>query len=1241
MCKLEEGEIYLGESDFQLVRNCIHYNCRCNCDGSWNCPGERARRVCNADGSPLRNRIEATAQPTSACRHCVVSDTEQFLPNQPFSLRRGCLEYQCQCQCDGSWNCPADRSRNVCDRRDDPALRAQTCSSCRVSSYVYPGSSSFLLTRGCSQYACRCDCSGRWSCNHTVARNICEDDDDRGLPSSGRARSSGVASGSRRTSAATFSSVSSTTSRRQAQHTIASDTVQRPVSTTRGSSVSAANLGSFDSLSPRRRVACTPCRVEGLEYPPERDFVINKKCKRFNCFCSCNGRWRCPRERIENLCPDDTSASASSSSSASRATSSAGSRQTYASSSRGAQNPGGGRTSTVYSGAGGQQYGRTNIRVVGADTAASSSSSFSSSSQALGREKQDQARMHVRGYYVNSGQRTHGQADNTQSGQTSANQYRDSRNYFAATQGQTGVQARKNSRQTGQAYSRQTEVRTGQAYGQSDHRQGARHSQDDDERSRQYHQMNARAQQGYDTARQTSAGQNARYSQGQSHFSSQAVSSAAVLSSHGAQDAATDAASSSASVAEGGDSNSGASTCKPCEVDEKVYQTGAKFDWRRGCVIYKCTCLCSGSYRCRLTVDPDCSEEEGTPEAGGLPTGPALRGRAAGQPGGTCGNCYVQGMVYPGNMTFTLRQGCQELSCRCGCDGSHECSDRKPIPGCTAVSTPLAGAVYPYGAAQAVYPIGAGGYAVRPGRVISAYQQSFYTVDTGGAGCLTCAQPGRGIIIPALVGVQQSPSRPSGGSNPQATQPRAQPQAPHSPPSLTYNGQHVPQPARSHARTSGTQSARGHTRTHVQMVPMRPVPVSDSARLDSVVDKSCAVCFVNGQSHRGSFEFSKDCYQVTCYCDCSGWLRCSVQPAMTPECPPQYGPVSGSCRSCVVQSHEYPPGLQFALRVGCYGYDCTCGCDGLWMCPTQQPSNYCVRPASPPQGVTDDRYDVLAAEGRVSLTAELKDRTYSRTAAGLEDSTSSRTAESADDGGEASLSCRDCEVRGTTYPSRTRFLLRDGCMQHTCDCACDGSWACLKNATVDVCRQKPREVEEQERRQRLEEETLQQKERALAEVAAHKARMAGALSKCKSCHVNGKHYLTKSDFQFRRGCHLYTCRCFCNGSWECPAAKTRDLCASADFRGDGCRQCHLNNRTYPGGTAFTYREGCWEFNCRCGCNGDATCPSEDTRNLCGAGGSLPADQRASQALSDSRGSPSSSQNCRPCMVDGQVIRWVQ
>ncbi|KAK7480212.1 hypothetical protein BaRGS_00028597 [Batillaria attramentaria] len=1138
VCKLDSGEIYRGESDFQLVKDCIHYKCRCSCDGGWNCPGEDARRICNADGSPLTQPALPRPQGQVDCRTCVVSDTEQFQGDQPFTLRRGCNEFQCECECDGSWNCPADRTRNVCDARPDPVLRAQTCRSCRVSSYVYPGSSSFLLTRGCKQYACRCDCNGRWSCNHTVARDICQEQD---TATSGRQGT--VVSSSGRTSATGFSSVSSTTSQQRAQSTIASTARQRAVSTARGRSVAETRLDSTSAVE-QSGVTCRTCVVDGVERPPEENFIITKPCKRFTCFCACNGRWRCPRNQTEDLCPDgDKAKGTDSSSSSSRTSSTADSRQSsvgyqrrleadkrrYSTDYRRRYYTDGrsrGSATTIYTqpvaGTGGsQRYGTANIRVVGAGTG---SAPYTPGQQAGGASAGAYGQYNVRGYYV----------DGTQQPGTGS--------YYGV---QTGT--------------RQANVRTGQTgFGYAD----------------------------------TSQASHSQYGQGQAYETSRDTDSS---SSSGA-DATSRVSVATDTMATGGGNGD---TCTPCQVDDKIYQTGAKFDWRRGCVVYKCSCLCSGSYRCRLSVDPECDQDEASAGTGGIPVGLPV-GPSAGQPGGACGNCYVQGYVFPGNMSFTLRQGCEELSCRCACDGSHECLDRKPVPGCTAMSTPLAGAMYPYGSASAVYPIGSGGHAygvrpVMPGRVINTFQQTYFTSGGGG--------PGSGVLVPVGVVPGQVPQQR------QVIQPAAQPQPP----------------------------AVSHSTTRREMVvPMRQVPVSDSARAASMEDKTCATCFANGRSYRGSFDYTKDCYHVTCYCDCEGKLRCSVQHAMSPACPAQYGPVSGRCRSCVVQGNEYPPRVQFALRVGCYGYDCTCGCDGLWMCPTQMPTNYCVRPASPALGVEGGGYDVLSADYR--RTAELTDRTYSRSA--------EPTAELTEGAG---TSCMECDVRGTTYPGRSKFFVRDGCLQHTCDCACDGSWACPKSSTVDICQegqseekeeareqQEVAEKEGQEMRQQHEDLTMSQRKRALAEVAAYQARLAARQSSCRSCKVDDSTYLPNADFQYRRNCYLYSCTCHCNGTFRCPLSDVRNLCAAADYSEDGCRECKMANKTYPGGAPFTYTEGCWEFNCQCGCNGQADCPPEQSRDLCRAGpspGRSQADEDAGAVVA-----PGPAARCKPCVADGQVIR---
>ena len=48
-CVTNDGASHTPESNFVLREGCIHYQCRCNCDGSWNCPGEAARNVCRGE----------------------------------------------------------------------------------------------------------------------------------------------------------------------------------------------------------------------------------------------------------------------------------------------------------------------------------------------------------------------------------------------------------------------------------------------------------------------------------------------------------------------------------------------------------------------------------------------------------------------------------------------------------------------------------------------------------------------------------------------------------------------------------------------------------------------------------------------------------------------------------------------------------------------------------------------------------------------------------------------------------------------------------------------------------------------------------------------------------------------------------------------------------------------------------------------------------------------------------------
>ena len=67
-------------------------------------------------------------------RSCVAKGNEYSL-GRPFSFMEGCVQYNCDCHTDGSWECPADRAKDTCydghdkqpttDREQAPTQRSE------------------------------------------------------------------------------------------------------------------------------------------------------------------------------------------------------------------------------------------------------------------------------------------------------------------------------------------------------------------------------------------------------------------------------------------------------------------------------------------------------------------------------------------------------------------------------------------------------------------------------------------------------------------------------------------------------------------------------------------------------------------------------------------------------------------------------------------------------------------------------------------------------------------------------------------------------------------------------------------------------------------------------------------------------------------------------------------------------------------------------------------------------------
>lgn len=144
---------YRGNSEFQHKEGCWEWDhCQCRCNGSWKCPKEHAKWTC-----------------TQQCRDCVL-DNQTYSGNSPFTFERGdCYRFHCQCGCNGSYECPSEKTENTC--LIDPNTG---CYPCDVHGKSYKGQSVFNHTDGCIQYSdCICNCNGFWECPGSKAVDTC------------------------------------------------------------------------------------------------------------------------------------------------------------------------------------------------------------------------------------------------------------------------------------------------------------------------------------------------------------------------------------------------------------------------------------------------------------------------------------------------------------------------------------------------------------------------------------------------------------------------------------------------------------------------------------------------------------------------------------------------------------------------------------------------------------------------------------------------------------------------------------------------------------------------------------------------------------------------------------------------------------------------------------------------------------------------------------------------------------
>lgn len=162
----------------------------------------------------MKNRLFAVAGCTGQCTH----DGKTYRGGEKFSYTKGCIKYNCECQCNGWYDCPRENNEDICRNRNTDRTglsSSQGCRECNVHGVLFPTNAPFNYNRGCTELSqCRCHCDGSWNC--TQGRDICRNTRITQLSSwdSGYSSSySGGGSASGSGGASSYSSGSSGTSR--------------------------------------------------------------------------------------------------------------------------------------------------------------------------------------------------------------------------------------------------------------------------------------------------------------------------------------------------------------------------------------------------------------------------------------------------------------------------------------------------------------------------------------------------------------------------------------------------------------------------------------------------------------------------------------------------------------------------------------------------------------------------------------------------------------------------------------------------------------------------------------------------------------------------------------------------------------------------------------------------------------------------------------------------------------------
>ncbi|KAK3599719.1 hypothetical protein CHS0354_037192 [Potamilus streckersoni] len=1097
-----KGQIYKSNSPFKLREGCYEYNCFCKCDGGWNCPSEKTVDVCNTNTS-------------TGCYYCNI-DGRKIEGNSYFTHRNACIEYKsCICNCDGSWNCPGEYAIDHCRQNVSTG-----CYFCNVDGRKIEGNSRFDLVRDCYQYSgCICQCDGGWTCAHTTGKYLC--DTERGKT---------------RYSSTEVTSVQKITSSQESYE--------------KSSEASKVSSGS-----------CLLCYENNREYAANTDFQRDVGCNRFRCRCRCDGTVYCDPSNIENICTEGVHTGSSLSSS---------------------------ESGTIESRSSSTRY----------------SSSFESERVSTG------VGLGARGENIGTGLDTCFQCSDP------AGKKHNAGSYFEYEVGcfRFGCNCRCNGsydcpgsntkyicRETGERRCNQCKAGNKIYYGGDSFNytsgcyfyptckcecDGSWACSEDD------------AKYTCDYCRTCSIG--GKSYQGNSNFELERgceyfpkcfcnCSGSWSCSGEGVRDIC--------------------GKCRRCNLNGTYYDGNTRFQYQDGCTLYRnCECNCDGSWKCRggrytcsrndtaiaikqpfcLVLDRRYSEGETFEFQRDCMSYKKCTCERDGnwyckESVDTCGNCrscIVNGTSYAGGKQFSLRTGCYNYKdCSCNCDGTWNCIGETAVDMCNNCKkcrvegqdmNPFTR--FPYERSCWKYQCFCncdGSTECPPETAISTCSKPdicrkcnvnndqvegnthfSYILDrvtmncrcncdgsyfcfgdlyyirtdisisgslTNGTdfGCVNCYLDGRTYLGNSTYTIRRA------GMNMDCrcfctgayycrgqTQFAADCQSclvygtqilGDRPFDLVYNG----------LKLSCTCACGG---SYVCIGLQKEIVLSCNGTSGSgCLTSTCGRCLVDGSliDGRTIFRTSYQGIPLTCLCGCDGSYFCEGGSGIVVTCVGGKCTELGACTSCTLFGRQYSGGSEFSLVYRGLKLNCNCRCGGDYQC----------------LGSTGTA--IISCSGGVGCLQSL---------------------------------CRSCSVDGRSIPGRNRFMTVYNGTDMQCDCGCDGSYYC-EGVSVDI------------------------------KISC----LEGSCSQlgCRQCNIYGTLYNGNSQFDIVHNGLRMNCRCACDTSYQC-FGTTGSLTVSCGTNRKGClpslcRPCIVDGGRYEGRTTFDYLYKGIEMKCQCGCDGNSFC----------------------------------------------------